>query len=217
MPVLLGQPIGRIAIFSDVHGHLAGLQAVLEDADVCGCERLICLGDVVDGGADNDAVSRYLRDRSILTLRGNHDEPDTTEGLALSPDVRAYLAGLPEGFSTGDVLFTHITPRKKKSKITDQYEAWNVFDETKARRVFVGHIHAPLIFGENSDEPCSATSYPIVYNLPFLLASADRYIVCVGAVGYPRDGLRKPRYCIYDLDEDMIEFRAVDGPVLPLG
>ena len=36
----------------------------------------------------------------------------------------------------------------------------------------------------------------------------------VGAVGYPRDGLRKIRYGIYDQRADTIEIRALDGPLL---
>lgn len=115
------------------------------------------------------------------------------------------------------MLYTHISPRRKRAKITDRYEAWNVFDETVQRFIFVGHVHSPLIFGEKSEEACSAASYPVAHNQLFSLDPSDRYIICVGAVGYPRDGIRLPRYCIYDSENNTLEIRSVDGPVLSYG
>ena len=37
----------RLAIFSDVHGNRAALEAVLGDIDRVGAERIFCLGDLV--------------------------------------------------------------------------------------------------------------------------------------------------------------------------
>jgi hypothetical protein len=74
-----------------------------------------------------------------------------------------------------------------------------------------------MIFGEKCIHSASATSYPIVHNVPFRLDPADRYIVCVGAVGYSRDGIKKPRYAIYDEAAGTVEMRCVDGPLLPIG
>ena len=59
---------------------------------------------------------------------------------------------------------------------------------------------SPRRKGESSEYPCTATDYEVIHDRPFPLDPADRYLVCVGAVGYPRDGIRKPRYCIYDTD-----------------
>ncbi|MDE2723051.1 MAG: metallophosphoesterase family protein, partial [Gemmatimonadota bacterium] len=44
--------IGRIAIFSDVHGNLEALQTVLEKIAEAQVDRIICLGDMVGYGAD---------------------------------------------------------------------------------------------------------------------------------------------------------------------
>ena len=204
----------RIALISDIHGHYEGLLTVLDDARAAGCGRVLCLGDLVDGGPGDEEVVRYVRDHGIQSVRGNHDE---TNSLMLAGDVRAFLDTLPEEIREGDVLYTHISPRPKKAKILDMYEAWNVFDETDARLVFVGHAHIPLLFGEWSGHACQATEYPLSSNAPLALAPDDRYIICVGAVGYSRDGVAKPRYTIYDARAKTVESRAVDAPVLPLG
>ncbi len=204
----------KTALISDIHGHYPGLLAALADAQATGCERIVCLGDLVDGGGGDDAVVRCIRDRGILTVRGNHDE---TNALELASDVRAYLDALPEEIWEGDVLFTHISPRIKKAKIIDPYEEWNVFGETDARLVFVGHAHIPMLFGEQCDHACQATEYPLVSNVPSALNPEDRYIFCVGAIGYSRDSVKKPRYGIYDSVAGTVESRVVEATVLPLG
>lgn len=201
-------------MISDIHGHYAGLLAVLANAQEAGCDCILCLGDLVDGGEGDEEVARYIRDHGIQAVRGNHDE---THSRTLAGDVEEYLRSLPEEIREGDALYTHISPRRKKAKILDVFEAWNVFGETDARLIFVGHAHIPLLFGEWSEHACQATEYQIESNVPLALDTADRYIVCVGAVGYSRDGITKPRYAIYDAEAETVESRAVEMPTLRLG
>jgi predicted phosphodiesterase len=205
----------RTAIITDIHGNLEGLEAVWRDVDDTGCDRIVCLGDLVDGGRYDNEVARFIRDRGVPCVRGNHDENETLE---LDDDVRQYLASLPDSLvEDGGIVYTHISPRERRNKIIDVYEAWNVFDDCAARRIFVGHAHIPMIFGERSPHSASAAEHSFAYNEPFGLDPSDRYIVCVGAVGYPRDGIRNPRYAIFDEVSSSIEMRFVEGVVLPYG
>ncbi|MCW3054783.1 MAG: phosphoesterase [Chthonomonadales bacterium] len=201
----------KTALISDIHGNYDGLLVVLEDIRQRQCDRILCLGDLVDGGDHGPEVVQLFRDRVLPTVQGNHDEwPDTK----LSWEAKTYLRSLPEEIIEDDILFTHTSPRRKKDKIKDPIEAWNVFEESSYRRIFVGDIHIPLIYGQKCTEQVSATSYDIPYDREFPLAPDDRYIVCVGAVGYSRDGHDIMRYAIYDHDQDTLLFRAVPGPVL---
>lgn len=203
----------RTAIIADIHGNQPGLLAALADIERQGCDRIVCLGDLVDGGPDNEAVIQTIRSRAIASVRGNHDEEND---LVLEAASRSFLLGLPEAIVEDDVLYIHISPRRTKRKINHAVEAWNVFDDTAFRLMFVGHVHAPLIFGMRSSAFGEAAKHPFEYNRPFPLAADDRYIVSVGAIGYGRDAVGKVRYGIYDREADAIELRAVDGPVLPL-
>ena len=201
----------RTALISDIHGNYDGLLAVLKDTVLQQCDRIVCLGDLVDGGPNGPEVVQLIREQSITTVQGNHDEwPDTLLPL----DAKQYLRALPEAIVEGDILFTHTSPRRKKDKIKDPIEAWNVFEESAYRRIFVGDIHIPLLYGQKCAEQVSATSYPIPYDQAFPLDPDDRYIVCVGAVGYSRDGHDIMRYAIYDHTRDTLQFRAVPGPIL---
>jgi predicted phosphodiesterase len=203
----------RTAIISDIHGNHAGLVAALADIDRQGCDQIVCLGDLVEGGPDDEAVIETLQQRAIPCVRGNHDEINDIE---LPGAMRSFLLGLPERIVEDGVLYIHTSPRKNQRKINHAVEAWNVFDDTKFRLMFVGHVHEPLIFGMRSSDFGEAAKHAFEYNQPFTLSAEDRYIVSVGAIGYGRDHVGKVRYAIYDRTADTIELRAVDGPVLAL-
>ncbi len=200
----------RIALISDIHGNYPALLAVLCDIAREQCDRIVCLGDLVDGGAQSIEVVRLIRERGILAVLGNHDEFPNTE---LPPAEAEYLRSLPESLVDGAVIYTHTSPRdkSKKDKINNEIEAWNVFEDKAAqayRRIFVGDLHVPLIYGQKNAVKFSATLYPVVYDAPFQFAADDRYIVCVGAVGYSRDRYDWSRYAIFDDERDTIEFKA---------
>ena len=203
----------RTAIISDIHGHHAGLITVLNDIDKSRCDRIICLGDIVDGGDKNEETVNEIRKRNMQCVKGNHDE---FNDLKLTSDINNYLLSLPEEIIEQDVIYTHISTRANKRKIDSDIEAWNVFDETNYRITFIGHVHYPLVFGENNEDPFCARKYQFSYNENFELNSDDRYIICVGAVGYGRDMIGKIRYCIYDDFDNSIELRAIDGPLLSI-
>ncbi|MGH8673907.1 MAG: metallophosphoesterase family protein [Burkholderiales bacterium] len=177
------------------------------------CDRIVCLGDLVDGGPDNEAVIETVQQRGVACVRGNHDE---TNDIKLPGALRGYLLGLPERIIEDDVLYIHISPRRNQRKINHAVEAWNVFDDTGFRLIFVGHVHVPLIFGMRSNAFGEAAKHEFAYNQPFALAADDRYIVSVGAVGYGRDDVGRVRYAVYDRDANTIEQRAIDGPLLDL-
>jgi predicted phosphodiesterase len=66
--------VRRFAIFSDIHGNIAALDAVLADIVSAGIEELYCLGDLVGYGPEPAAVIERIRSVGIPTIRGNYDE-----------------------------------------------------------------------------------------------------------------------------------------------
>ncbi len=66
---------------SDIHGHLDALERVLAKIDLSGENRLIFLGDYIDGGPESGQVLRRIFDlqkahgpEKVIVLRGNHEE-----------------------------------------------------------------------------------------------------------------------------------------------
>jgi diadenosine tetraphosphatase ApaH/serine/threonine PP2A family protein phosphatase len=110
-----------------------------------------------------------------------------------------------------------VSPRSQKRTVRSTADAWHIFDDTPQRIVFLGHTHIPFLFGQKGGAGIGARFIEFRYNRPHPIDPEDRYVVCVGAVGYPRDGMNKIRYVIHDEAAQTIEFRAIAGELLPLG
>ena len=210
---LKGLKARRTALISDIHGNIAGLATVLEDIARGGCDRVLCLGDLVEGGDGNEEVVEALRGRGIRSVRGNHDE---NNDVLLKHDTRLFLESLPERIVEGDVVYTHISPREKKRKVNHSVEAWNAFEDAEFRIAFIGHCHVPMVFSHRGDHHGEARAVPFEYNVPLPLDPRERYIVCVGSVGYGRDDVGRLRYAIHDRGAGTVELRAIEGPLLPM-
>ncbi len=64
----------KMAIFSDIHGNLPALEAVLEDIKKKNISQLYCLGDLVDFAPWGNEVIERIRSLGIPCLQGNHDQ-----------------------------------------------------------------------------------------------------------------------------------------------
>jgi hypothetical protein len=69
------------AVFSDVHGNLPGLEAILAGIDRRGLAEALCLGDLVGYGPFPNEVAALVRDRGIPTLM-----TDLTTSFDAPPD-----------------------------------------------------------------------------------------------------------------------------------
>ncbi|MHB9132665.1 MAG: metallophosphoesterase family protein [Armatimonadota bacterium] len=178
-----------------------------------GIEHIIFLGDLVEGGQDNDAVIDLVRSLPISAIRGNHDE---INDCRLSKENAEWLCQLPEEIRVDDLLFTHLSPRQKQLSIRDSVEAWNVFEETIFRLCYIGHLHYPALYGYTYEHFGDSQSYSVDQRC-VTLNPDDRYIISFGAIGYPRAAGLFLRYGIYDSSNDTIEYVKLDGPLLPFG
>ena len=138
----------KTAFISDIHGNSSALLTVLDDIKSRNVHRIVCLGDMVDAGDDNDYIVEYMRNNHIITVQGNHD---IINDCKLEKDNQKWLYELPEMIIEDDIWFTRISPRQQKYQIYNNIEAWNVFDKHNFRLCFIGHLHFPVLFGEKYD------------------------------------------------------------------
>lgn len=91
----------RIVVFSDIHGNGLALEAVLADIQAKAPDRLVCLGDAIQGGPQPVPVVRRLRELHCPVVMGNADawlltgeetgdEVITSERLQAMNDVRLW-------------------------------------------------------------------------------------------------------------------------------
>jgi putative phosphoesterase len=63
----------RVGIFSDVHGNGLGLDAVLAELEDAQVDRLVCLGDLVEGGPHPAYCLRRVHELGCAVVLGNTD------------------------------------------------------------------------------------------------------------------------------------------------
>ena len=63
----------KIAVFSDIHGNLEVLEAILEDISKNDYDEVICLGDMVNIGPSSLECLRKILDSNVRLILGNHD------------------------------------------------------------------------------------------------------------------------------------------------
>jgi predicted phosphodiesterase len=118
----------RIGLFSDIHGNAVGFDALLADLDHHPVDRLVCLGDVIQGGPQPVECLERLRSLGCEVVMGNADwyvltgepgpEPETERHrLArawtlsqLSSDDLEYIRGFTPTVSEPPVLGFHGSP-----------------------------------------------------------------------------------------------------------
>ena len=91
-----------VAFFSDIHGNLPALQAVLADLDQHRPDRVFCLGDLVGYAPWANEVVAEIRRRGIPTLAGHYDQGI---GLASSDCGCAYQMALDKGWGAQRIAY----------------------------------------------------------------------------------------------------------------
>ncbi len=210
-------------IYSDIHGNLEALQAVLARMDELGIERRICLGDLVGYCANPNECVDLIRQRSDVVILGNHDSValgrESSENFNfyarraiewtrenLTPSTIEFLQGLSYLESDGDLCFVHASPRSPAdwTYVTSLDDAVDAFSFFSQRICFVGHTHWPVIVVMEGE-----TSFRICDTLSNTLEPGQRMLVNVGSVGQPRDRNPMASFAICDSEALSVEIERV--------
>lgn len=215
----------RIAILTDIHANREAFEAVLADARARGAERIVLLGDLVGYGPDPEwccDLALRLVTEGATCVRGNHDHaaagaPEPMSALAkaamdwtrtrLSDTQRAFLGNLPLIVDEGDLCFVHASASDPGafSYVTSDTRAAPSFRATKARLIFCGHTHVPLL--ASSDLAGMVRQQEFKANLAIPLLRSRRWLAVVGAVGQPRDGVPQAGWAMLDTVTNELTFR----------
>ena len=203
----------KYLIFSDVHGNLEALQAVLAHGKSAAVDFYICLGDIIGYGADpNECVEAVRGLPAYACVKGNHDaaviDPRersffhsvALEGVrfteaALTEDNRKFIENLPYVY-TSDGLFiaVHASPYKPEEweYVLDQGGAKRAFGATPHQIAFIGHSHTPVVFRDDG------RAERFLSGDELRIEDGVRYVINVGSVGQPRDGNPDASFLIFD-------------------
>ncbi|MBQ9772987.1 MAG: metallophosphoesterase family protein [Lentisphaeria bacterium] len=203
----------KYAIFSDIHGNLEALNAILEVCRNNNVDEYYCLGDIVGYNANPKECMEIVRKLpGFRCVKGNHDEYATNGQIAnsgfnphaklavmwtqaqLSEEEKNYLSNLPmrENIRGINMTLVHATLDGPESwgYIFDVYQAEDNFANQFTQLCFYGHTHVPAMFAK---KPVTMVSGRKIEEIP---EWADR-----------REGG-------YD-EEEMSVFSPITCPILP--
>jgi len=158
----------RVAALYDIHGNLAALDAVLQEAERVGADALLFGGDLAFGPQPRQVMERVMSlEGRVYFVRGNTDREvaerhGVEQGVQgwiaevnawchdqLTPDQRAFLLRQKaqvtlhvEGL--GDVLFVHGSPRNDEEptrRDTPEAEILPMVDHVSEPMIVCGHTH----------------------------------------------------------------------------
>jgi predicted phosphodiesterase len=164
----------RTALVSDVHGNAVAFRAVVDELDREGIDRVVCLGDMLQGGPEPAACHDLLRERGWPVVLGNADafliDPTTAEGSQepitqpqldkqawalerIGPERAAEVAVWPitveADLGHGRTLLAfHAVPSSYETLVfptTPAAEFRAVLGELTADVAACGHIHLPYV------------------------------------------------------------------------
>lgn len=177
----------KIAALSDIHGNLAALDAVLDDARGQAVDLIVNLGDMLSGALYPSQTADRLMALGLPTIKGNHErqllagDPDRM-GLSdrfahhqLRADQLAWLRDLPVTSRPVDgVLLVHGTPASDLDYFLETVTASGCRAATRAEvESRAGDVEAALIL-------CGHTHLQRSMKL-----DDGRLIVNPGSVGLP--------------------------------
>jgi diadenosine tetraphosphatase ApaH/serine/threonine PP2A family protein phosphatase len=218
----------RLGIFSDIHGNLEALEAVLETLRGCSIDRYVCLGDIVGYGANPNECIDTVRRLTDTVVMGNHDHSvlgltDLSEfnsyaqhallwtAQHLLHENRMYLRRLPFVIRDGRYVYVHATLNRPE-EWGYIFSSWHAqaclrcID--KGQICFIGHSHRPFIFDENEELLCRGGTCKVSCD------SSLKYLVNVGSVGQPRDDDPRAAVCVVDEGEGTVEILRVEYDIL---
>jgi putative phosphoesterase len=208
----------RIALFSDIHGNLPALEAVLADIARQQVDAVYCLGDLVGYAAFPNEVTERIQREGIATIMGNYDD-----GVGFDRDDCgcAYRDAEEQRRGQESLMWT-------RARVTPENKAFlrNLHKEIRfdadGKRVLLVH-GSPRKLNEYlfEDRPVSsfqrlaATSNAdvIVFghtHKPYTKDVDDVLFVNVGSVGKPKDGDWRACYAILEPGAaDPVQFMRV--------
>ncbi|WP_088548676.1 metallophosphoesterase family protein [Paenibacillus aquistagni] len=181
----------NIAILSDIHGNLQALEAVLEDIERQGVDRLICLGDMVGTGPNSVEVMDLLQAECDIIVRGNWDELVARKqdewifrwhAEQLGQERVAQLDKLPFSFdcliSGRHVRLLHASPQSVYHRV----QPWDALEKRKEMFEFTPNLTEPL-------HPCQAPDVVVYGDIhqAYVQHIEGKTLVNCGSVGNPLD------------------------------
>ncbi|WP_057977760.1 metallophosphoesterase family protein [Caloramator mitchellensis] len=199
----------RIAVISDIHSNILGLEAVLKDIEKKNVDLTVCTGDLVGYCTYPNEVINLIRQKNILTIMGNYDDavgyeklvcgcdypdPKDMENASISlnftidmvtEENKRFLRELPLEmvlkFEGKNIMFVHGSPRRINEYLKENSkEAEEVMGEFKYDALVCGHTH-----------------------IPYSKKYGSKWLINAGSAGKPKTGSPDVNYIIINIGDEL--------------
>jgi len=218
----------RYLVFTDIHGNLEALLAVLKFVMKKRIDHYLFLGDLVGYGASpNEVVQKLAALKPLSLVRGNHDKAvcnldsvQTFNPIAASAiywtksritkknfDYLYKIKKSPEVVHE-TITICHGAPFDEDYYIFGEFDAAEAFSYFQTPVCFFGHTHFPFVYAEK-DQIVEGTFLEGRSN-EVKLEKGVHYLINPGSVGQPRDRNPMAAFAIYDSDARTVKFYRVE-------
>jgi predicted phosphodiesterase len=218
----------RYLVFTDIHGNLEALLAVLKFITKKRVDHYLFLGDLVGYGASpNEVVQKLAALKPLSLVRGNHDKAvcnldsvQTFNPIAASAiywtksritkknfDYLYKIKKSPEVVHE-TITICHGAPFDEDYYIFGEFDAAEAFSYFQTPVCFFGHTHFPFVYAEK-DQIVEGTFLEGRSN-EVKLEKGVHYLINPGSVGQPRDRNPMAAFAIYDSDARTVKFYRVE-------
>ena len=217
----------KIGIFGDIHSNLEALTASYDFFIGQGCEKIVCVGDVVGYCASPVECIRFFRENHILSVKGNHDyylsidrtkwnvQSYAAEVLGwtkkqLSADDIEWVKALPYILELEGIQFVHASLETADGScwpyiLNTQTAIFHFFMQS-SKFCFYGHTHIPLLFTNNRGQ----IIYELLASRRFPSGGKTKYLINPGSAGQPRDFNSKASVVTFDTETNMLENHRIE-------
>ena len=218
----------RYLIFTDIHGNLEAMLALMKFARRRKIDHYICLGDLIGYGASpNEVIQKVISLKPLTIIRGNHDKAvcqiesiKTFNPIAasaiywtrqnISKRNYQFISRLKKGpvILHKSITLCHGAPFDEDFYIFGEFDAAEAFLHLHTQISFFGHTHFPFVYTEN-DHIVEGTFLTGNSN-EVKIEKGTRYLINPGSVGQPRDRNTLSACAIYDSTAGKIRFHRLE-------
>ncbi len=199
----------KIAVFSDVHGNLKALKAVLEQIKVKNADLTVYLGDIFQRGNEEIECLELLKDSGIICLKGNC-ELYIEHGVDIDPDVeylREYYDEMRKKLTDEHMQFIKQMPLFYENEFNGHKMHFSHFLFLDINSAYPFLPLSSLKNGE-FDNACKSedvTKYELA-----VIGHSHRNFVKGNVVSVSASGLEGASYLLIEVNEDDISFEHRD-------
>ena len=170
----------KLAVFSDIHGNIQALNAILKDIKKREVDQIISLGDVIGlGPSSNECMDKLNKLDNIVLIAGNHELYYTKgidRGHVLNDNVLNYNKWLHKHINCDvkDEPLEYIIEHKNKKLYFTHYflrdseypfESSSIFETDKYKEVFNRFNYDYVFYGHRHKERRDEFNNNIYYGL----------------------------------------------------